>query len=259
VCVVAALAGCGRGPGLIATSPAAARAAAASRGPPRNGLEVVAWMRRAYPSRELRSLTFTVRSVRYANDTTPAESRVSALLPGRIRVEAIPVTSRTGTVRDRQRLAVFRAGHRVTRVDRVDLRTLLAYDVFAQGVDTTIMWLDSARVRFGLVRRDDFDGRPVWVVGADDGDMNSAQFWVDAERWHVVRVIQREPRLPAIMSDVRFTDFTELLGVPVPTRMEVWREGKLFEQQSYSDFTVNPPLSRRAFDLSKWYATSLSN
>lgn len=226
---------------------------------PRNGLEVIGWMRRSHPSRELRRLAFTLRAIESVNDSTPVRARAYAALPGKMRVDNLPKSSRTGTVRDRQRLAVFRAGQRVSTVNRVDLRTLLAYDLFAQGTDTTIMWLDSARVRFGLVHRDRFRGRPVWVVGAEEDDMISSQFWVDAEHWRVVRVIQREPRSPNIISDVRYTEYTELLDVPVPTRVEVWREGKLFEQQELSDFAVNPSLPRSTFDLSKWRAISLGN
>ena len=216
-------------------------------------------MRRSHPSRELRRLAFTVRATQYVNDSAPMRSRAYAALPGKMRVDNLPRSSRTGYVRDRQRLAVFRAGQRVSTVNRVDLRTLLAYDLFAQGIDTTIMWLDSARVRFALVRRDKFAGRPVWVVGASEDDMLSAQFWVDAEHWRVVRVIQREPRSPSIISDVRYTEYTELLDVPVPTRVEVWREGKLVEQQEITDFAVNPSLPRSTFDLSRWRAVSLGN
>jgi len=216
-------------------------------------------MRREYPSRDLKSLAFSVRAMQVSADSTLLRSRAYAALPGKMRVDNLPRSTRSGYIRDRQRLAVFRAGQRVSTVNRVDLRTLLAYDVFAQSIDTTIMWLDSARVRFGMLRRAKFEGRSVWVVGADEDDLTSPQFWVDADRWRVVRVIQREPRAPSIVSDVRYKEYTELLDVPVPTRIEVWRDGRLVEQQELSEFAVNPSLPRSVFDLSKWRAVSLGN
>jgi hypothetical protein len=226
---------------------------------PRNGLEVIGGMRWAHPSRELRSLAFTVTTTQYvADSTTTGRARVYAALPGKLRVEQLP-SSRTGYVRNRQRLAVFERGRRVSMLSRVDLSVLLTYDVFAQAIDTTIMWLDSARVRFGLVRRDELEGRRVWVVGALAGDTTSAQFWVDAERWRVLRVIQREARTPAEISDVRFTDFTELLDVPVPTQIRLYREGKLVQQQEVSNLVANPSLPSRVFDLSRWRQASLEN
>src|SRR5438045_8660071 len=114
-----------------------------------------------------------------ADSSRGTQSLVYAALPGKLRVAILPPASRSGTVRNRQRLVVFDRGRRIASSSRVDLAMLLAYDVFAQSVDTTIMWLDSARVRFGLARRDALDGRDVWVVGAPLGDSTSAQFCVE--------------------------------------------------------------------------------
>lgn len=212
-------------------------------------------MRRSHPSRELRSLRFNVTSTVFRDGAQrAAQSLAYAALPGRLRVEELPSTKRAADVRDRHRLTVFRAGKRVATARRVDLGALLAFDVFAQNADTTIMWLDSAQVRFGLARRDEYAGRRVWVVGALPGDTASTQFWVDAQHWRLVRVIQHDPRDPDTLLDRRYTDFTELLGVPVPTRIEVWRDGQLDEVQTLTDFVVNPPVPARAFDLARWRA-----
>lgn len=256
------LGACGRGVinAASAGAPAPARAGAGSAGPPRSGLEVIGWMRYAYPSRDLKSLAFTVSTTEYRADSSRlARSRAYAALPGKLRVTLLPASIRSGYVRDRQRLAVFERGRKVLSVNRVDLAMLLAYDVFAQSVDTTIMWLDSAHVRFGLLRRGELDGRRVWVVGALEGDTTSAQFWVDAERWRVVRVIQREPQTPNEISDTRFTDFTEVLSVPVPLRIEVRRGGRVALRQDIFDVAVNPSLPSRAFDLSRWREVRLRN
>jgi len=221
---------------------------------PRNGLEVVGWIRRTHPGRELRALRYTVTTEYVSSPPRATQAVAYASLPGKLRLEQMPTTSRTGDIRDRQRLAVFRAGRRISTARRVDLRTLLIFDLFAQNADTTIMWLDSAKVRFGIARAGELAGRDMWVVGATAGDDASTQFWVDAEHWRVARIIQRDPRDPDAVIDVRYTDYTELLDVPVPTRIEVWRDGRLSEVQTFSDFTVNPTLPPRAFDLSRWRA-----
>lgn len=261
--LLAALAACSRGRGDVDTSPSpkpgAPPSPAFTTRAPRNGLEVIGRMRRAHPSRDLKRLAFTVSITQYVSDSSQVRARAYAALPGKMRVDNLPRTTRTGYVRDRQRLAVFRAGQRVGTANKVDLRTLLAFDLFAQGIDTTIAWLDSARVRYALVRRDKFAGRTVWVVGAPEDDMISSQFWIDEEAWRVVRVIQREPRTPNIISDVRYTEFMELLDVPVPTRIEVWREGRMVELQQLSNFAVNPSLPRTTFDLSRWRTVALGN
>jgi hypothetical protein len=226
-----------------------------ARGPvtPRNGLEVIGAMRRAHPSRALRSLAFTMTTTEHRGDSaTPGRARAHASLPGKFRVTRLPTSTRTGYVRDRQRLAVFEAGRRVASANRVDLAILLAYDVYAQSIDTTIMWLDSARVRFALARRDELEGRGVWVVGATEGDTTSLQFWVDADEWRVLRVIQRDPGAPNTLVDTRFTEFTDVLGVPVPLRSVTYRNGRLAATQEMSNVAANPSLPSRSFDLSRW-------
>lgn len=233
----------------------ATRVSSPARGPitPRNGLEVIGAMKRAHPSRELRSLAYTVRTTEHRESgERVVVSRAYARLPGKFRVARLPVSVRSGVVRDRQWLSVFERGERVASLRRIDLSTLLTLDVFAQSLDSTIMWLDSARVRYGKARPTYFTGVDVWVVGADDDDDSTPQFWVDALRWRVVRVIQRDPRSPNDVLDTRFIEFNDFLDTPIPVRMVTYRNGKLAETHEVSQVTVNPRLAARNFDLNRW-------
>ena len=250
--LTAALASCSGSGGVLSRSPAPVRSSPARvKMTPRNGLEVIGALRRAHPSRALKSIAFTMVSER-SERPTPAQTRAVAALPGKFRLTTLPATRRTGSVRNQQRLAIFERGRRVATRDRVDLATLLAYDVFAQGVDTTIRWLDQARVRYAVSRRDRFEGRDVWVVGAAPGDTVSPQFWVDEDGWRVVRVIQRDPAAPARSVDVRFPEFTTVLDIPVPARVDIYRDGSLVERQTITNVLVNPTVPASAFDVTRW-------
>jgi hypothetical protein len=251
-CTHGRIPGASRGtPAVTGGPPAEAPSGARVANRPKTGLEVIGWMRRAHPSRELRTLSFDITTVEYKGEQqTERESRGYAALPGRLRVDVLPTSTRAGYVRNRQRLSVFNRGRRVATSNRVDLATLLAYDVFAQSIDTTIMWLDSAKIRFGLLRRDFLNGRAVWVVGAERGDDTSPQFWVDAERWRVVRVIQPDTKNRVV--DARFTDYTELLNVPVPQRIVLYMDGELVQEQRMANLAANPVIPTRVFDLARW-------
>jgi hypothetical protein len=247
-----ATAGCHRGARAVTAGSASPARMART---PNSGLEVIGWMRRAHPSRALRSLAFDISTIEERGGReVERQARAYASLPGRLRVDLLPTSRQAGWVRNRQRLAIFERGRRISTSNRVDLATLLAYDVFAQSIDTTIMWLDSANVRFALLRRDFLNGRAAWVVGAHRGDDTSPQFWIDAERWRVVRVIQRDARNRIL--DVRFTEYTQLLDVPVPTRVVTYVDGALTEQQLLANFTTNPAGPPRAFDLARWRRVS---
>jgi hypothetical protein len=243
-----ALVACGGAPVAAAGIPARAS------GVPRSGVEVIGAIRRAHPSRGLKSLSYVLTTIEYRGDTERrTQARVWASLPGRLRVAQLPTTARSGTVRNLQRLSVFARGRRVAQSTRVDLVPLLTLDLFAQAIDTTIIWLDAARVRYGLIRLDEWAGRRVWVVGAPEGDSTSAQFWVDTDAWRVTRIIQPDPRAPTQLLDLRFTDYTDVLDVPVPARIAVYRGGRLAQQLEISSIAPNPKLATRAFDLARWY------
>ena len=217
---------------------------------PRSGLEVIGAMRFAHPSRELRSLAFrsTVRT--FGSDTSEFAERAQLLLPGRFRFAREPESRGSGRVRDGMSEAVFAAGRRQRRERWVELSTLLAFDVYAQGIDSTIRWLDSSNVRFGLHRLDEWNGRKVWVVGAEAGDTLSDQFWVDADRWHVVRVIQRLPT--GAREDIRFDAWTTVRDVPVPRRIVTWRDGRVAMRRDLGNFIPNLAVPERVFDLARW-------
>lgn len=218
---------------------------------PRNGLEVVGAMRRAHPAGALRAVSFTATIREPRQDTTRVRTATAIIgFPGKYRLAYW--STKSGIVRDRERLSVFEAGKRVNSASRIDVAHLLAYDVFAQRIDSTIQSLDIARVRLGLMRRDRWEGRDVWVVGAAEHDTISTQFWVDEDRLRVLRVIQHDPRRPSDRLDIRFREFDTVMRVPVPTRIEVYRNGRLAQEHTISDLTANPAVPRRAFDLRRW-------
>jgi len=80
---------------------------------------------------------------------------------------------------------------------------------------------------------------------------------VDAERWRVVRVIQRDSRNR--VADARFAEHTELLDVPVPTRIVLYLDGELFQEQRIVNLAVNPAVPARAFDLGRWRQLSVGD
>ena len=264
---VTACGGAGAGPSVnTAPEPATPSVEGGASSParsdvePRNGLEVVGAMRRAHPAGGLKAVSFTIEISEMRADSAVQRFASGVIaFPGRSRVAYQPASRKDGVVRDRERLAVFDAGKRVSYSSRVDVAQLLAYDVFAQRVDSTILWLDIARVRLGLARRDRWDGRNVWVVGAANGDTTSTQFWVDDDRWRVLRVIQRDPRRPSVVLDVRYRDFDSVMRVPFPRRIEIYRDGRHAETHVVSGIVTNPRLPSRAFDVQRWRDVKLAH
>jgi len=246
-----ALSACGAGAGARAGTATGSTPVSLPSTAPRNGLEVIGWMRRSHPSRELTSLSFSLTTTEFRGDSqTVSRARGIVGLPGRMRVVELPTSRKSGFVRDREAFAVFERGKRVAKSSRVDVAQLLAYDLFAQSTDTTIMWLDNSRMRFALARRVELKGRRAWLVGAEDSA--STRFWVDAEQWRVLRVLQPDPAARNDMIDIWFTEVTYVNDVPVPVRIEIYRNGHLDQRVEITDIEANPAVPQRAFDVNRW-------
>jgi hypothetical protein len=114
--------------------------------------------------------------------------------------------------------------------------------VKAQGIDLS------------KVHEDTWEGRPVYVVGAEKGDLKTKRFWVEKERLLFVRLIQPDEREPAKITDTRFMDYRQLSVGLVAARVEFYVDGKNVFSEIYVDIEVNPKLDPAFFDPKQFRA-----
>jgi hypothetical protein len=113
--------------------------------------------------------------------------------------------------------------------------------------------LDSLSVDTELIRTDEWEGRPVYVVGANAGDTTSNQMWIDAERLVLLRFIQRGKGSPRpVVSDFRVGGYKEIEGYQIPTEFLVIRNGRPVFREQYANVRINEPLPPGAFNQATW-------
>jgi hypothetical protein len=69
---------------------------------------------------------------------------------------------------------------------------VLGFDVYRQDPEATINVVRNEGYDLSKLREDLWDGKPVYVMGAEKGDLKSKQFWVAKDTLLFVREI--EPR-----------------------------------------------------------------
>ena len=168
----------------------------------------------------------------------------SMAAPGRLRIDRTPL--------DQQRAVIFRADSQYTvaggavqgAVPLVHVLLVLAYDARVDPVERTAARL--REVGFDLSRgyETEWEGRPVLVVGAEQGDTTSNQFWVDRERGVTVRVIHAPAGRPA---DFRLGGFVRVADGWMETRVEFIRGGRLLLREEYEDIHPNVRLDPAVF------------
>jgi hypothetical protein len=181
------------------------------------------------------------------------------VLPGRLRIDFVPLASHSGVLYAGGRIHGFTDGKSQPPQSGWNPLLILIGDVYAQAPDTTIWQLDSLGFDRSRVRQDTWMGSAVWVVGAAAGDTTSPQFWIDRDSLLVRRVIQRVNRAGAapLVTDFRMLKYQDVGGYPVAFEVQFWRDGRMYFKEEYFDVKANVPIPPATFDPSRWKTSQI--
>jgi hypothetical protein len=216
-------------------------------------------MRRHYKGGWFKTLAFLENNTLYSTTgrETKSQWREYIAVPGRLRIDYLPASTRSGVLYENGKVHVFQDGGRTDTRPGFNPLAMLIADVYVQPPDQFLRTIDSLGFRTSVVRGDQWQGRPVYVVGAAAGDSTTNQFWVDSAKMVVVRVIQRERRGDRdVRTDVHFNKYTDVGGWPVAVEVLQHRDGRLVFKQEYADVQVDGPLAPALFDPAKWGSSS---
>ena len=218
------------------------------------GGQLIEAMYSRYVGQYLSTLSFLQNNTFYP--TSGGEQRTQWLehlaLPGRLRIDHLPLANHSGVLYEGGRVHVFDNGRRVQSQPGVNPLLLLGFDVYGQPPATTARLVDSLGFDLDIMRRGEWQGRPVYIVGAAvEGDSTTNQFWVDAERLLFVRMFQRNPA-GTVVTEYRFDRYTDFEGAPVAVEVLMLRNGRLVFKEEYTNVRVNQPIPGAVFDPEKW-------
>jgi hypothetical protein len=253
-----AVTGCSYFQGSAATPAGPAAAKPAPRGAiaqMANGASVVRAMHDMYAGKYLKTMSFLQNNTSYATSGQEQHSQWYEHLevPGKLRIAFLPATQRSGLVQVDDKVASFDNGIRVDFRPSVNPLLLLTADVYAAPLPTILRALDSLHVDTETIRTDEWDGHPVYVVGAKAGDSTSNQMWVDAERLLLLRFIQRSKVGDrTTISDMRVQNYKEVQGFTIPVEFLVLRNGRPVWREEYANVRINEVFPAGTFDQARW-------
>jgi hypothetical protein len=227
---------------------------------PRTGADVLARMRAAYDGKWYHTLTFTQKTTMRRPDgqevvETWYESLRHTPQSGvQLRIDRGDPTQGNGLLFTADSTWVVRGGQLATTRPTGNEFLPLIEGVYVQPLERTLREVGAMHVDLSKVRADRFEGRPVWVVGAAAGDSTSPQFWVDAERNVLVRMLiaARAPGQPPL--DVLLGGYEPLGGGWLATRVTIRAGGVPVQTEEYSGWRADPPLAAELFDVARWTA-----
>jgi hypothetical protein len=220
-----------------------------------DGRSLLGVMRAKYDTSWYKTLSFTQNNTLYTarGSTTTSQWRQRIAVPGKLRIDYLPLTSRSGVLFDGARVHTFDNGRAIDAQPAVNAQLLLTADVFSLPLDRSAKLLDSLGFDLTRLRRDTWEGQGVYVVGAEAGDSTTSQFWVDSTRLVPLRIIQKQ-RLGSrdVVTDIRYGKFTDVGGLPIATEVVQYRDGRLVFREQHVDVKVNEPIPDMTFDATKW-------
>jgi len=208
-----------------------------------------------YDGKFLKTMSFLQNNTAY----TPSGAEVKSQwyehieIPGKLRIAFLPATTKSGMVQVDNKVASFDNGIRVDFRPSINPLLLLTADVYVAPVAVITRDLDSLHVNMELMRNDDWEGQPVYVVGAKAGDSTSNQMWVDRDHLRLVRFIQSsQSGTRTIVSDIRVLNYKEIQGFDIPTEFLIIRNGRPFWREQYADVRINEDFPTGTFDQARW-------
>lgn len=221
------------------------------------GEALVKAMHGRYTGAWYKSVTFVQKSTTYnADGTSKAETWYeAALLPGRLRIDIGESSDGNGYLLVDGNVTVFKDGQVKTTRKQQNMLLVLGFDVYAQAPEKTLAIAKQEGFDAGKFHEDSWEGKPVYVFGAEKGDLKSKQFWVEKERLLFVRLLEPDTADAGKTRDIRFADYRKLGGGWIAALVEVYDNGKKVFSEEYSDIVKDTPLDAGLFDA-KQFATT---
>lgn len=207
------------------------------------------------------TLTFVQKTTvtRRDGSSTVSTWYESLLAPDRLRIDFGDPADGNGVLYTADSAYIVRGG-KVARTS-ADGNPFLPFvvGVYTQPIDRTFAQLAPLGVDMSRVRSDRWRDRPVFVVGTlDTSDVSSAQFWVDAERLILLRMVlaptgdvNSSSGRPEPL-DIHLDDYVEVGGGWLATKVAMYAGGSARQTEEYSDWRTGMELSPEFFVAEQW-------
>lgn len=213
------------------------------------GTEVIEAMHREYQSVWYRNLTFKQRTTFYGPDGKVQRIQTwheAMEIPGKLAIKFDEKNSGNGILFRNQKQYGYANGELIQEMKRVHDLLVLGFDVYRQHPDSTVAQLSGAGYNIADVYEDEWQGRPVYVVGTSEPDSSKAQFWIDKERLVFVRSLK--PGRAGTLQEVQFNKYEQLEGGWIAPEVIFNANGQTGLLEEYSEIAVPDSINQAVFD-----------
>lgn len=216
--------------------------------------DLVAAMQKKYATSWYKTATFVQKTTNFEKDgTKKVEIWHEALsVPGSLRIDFTPTKDGNGILFTDNQIYVFKDGKVETNRPFVHPLMILGFDIYLMTQAEALEKLKGLKFDLSILREDTWQGRPVYVVGAKQGDLHSTQFWIDKKNLYFVRMLRPAGKDGAQTQETQFNKYQKLGGGWISPEVIFLVDGKTVTIEEYSEMRANPALDSRLFDPKHW-------
>lgn len=216
--------------------------------------DLVQAMRKKYAKSWYKTATFAQKTTEYDKDGhQKVETWYEALsVPGSLRIDFTPVKDSNGILFTDNKIYIFKNGKIDANRPYVHPLLILGFDIYRLTQADALEKLKGLKFDLSILREDIWQGRAAYVVGARQGDLHSAQFWIDKQNLYFVRMIRPAGKDGAQTQETQFNKYVRLGGGWMAPEVIFMVDGKTVTTEEYSDMRANVALDPKLFDPQYW-------
>jgi Outer membrane lipoprotein-sorting protein len=218
--------------------------------------DLIQTMQKKYGKSWYRTATFVQKTTEFQKDgTTKVSTWYEALsVPGSLRIDFAPVKDGNGILFTNGNIYSFKGGKVDSSRPFLHPLLILGFDIYKVPMSDAISALKSLKFDLSILREDTWQGRPVYVVGAKQGDLHSPQFWIDKKQLYFVRMLRPAGKDGTQTQETQFNKYQRLGGGWMAPEVIFMVDGKTLTTEEYSEMRADVPLDSKLFDPQFWSA-----
>jgi hypothetical protein len=216
--------------------------------------DLIQAMQKKYGNSWYKTATFVQQTTEYEKDGTKKVSTWYEALsvPGKLRIDFAPLKDGNGILFTDNKVYSFKDGKVASSRSFIHPLLVLGFDIYRMPLQDVSDALKQLKFDLSILREDTWQGRPVYVVGANQGDLHSPQFWIDQQRLYFVRMLRSGGKEGVQTQETQFNKYQRLGGGWIAPEVIFMLDSKISTTEEYSDIRADVPLDSKLFDPQYW-------
>ena len=206
-------------------------------------------MQRKNRERWFDAFTFVQETIRFNKDGSPKDTSIwyeAIAYPDHFRIDYGDLADGNSSVFRRDSAYRFKAGELIKSSHDPQQFLLMKGGLYHYETKEVMDKLRAYGYNTKGFHASEWNSRPIWVLGAEAGDLDAPQFWIDAEHFYLLRRISKlkDGRL----LDVHYGDHIYSDGGWVEQEVKFYLDGLYLQLEYYKEINTAPDLPKGFFD-----------